>query len=194
MSLYDVRSEMFEQAFKGGASWQAYLSSGSTTQQTRWQQYYKTITLSADHQKLIASFVRTMNIIVLSGIWCGDCMRQCPQLQKISECSDKINLRFVELNDQSELSKELRIHGAARVPVAVILSEDFFEVARFGDRPLSAYRRKAQRELGAACEIGVAPVGKDLELESELQEWIDYVERAQLILRTSPLLRERYRD
>jgi len=194
MSLFDIRSEMFQHTFSNAKVWPDYLKTATESQLQRWQQHHKAITFTPDQSQLLESFVRQMNVLVLSGIWCGDCMRQCPQVQRIAECSSKIDLRFVELNPDSEISRELRIHGASRVPVVVILSEDFFEVARFGDRPLSAYRRKAERELGAACEIGVAPAGGDGELEGELQEWVDFFERAQLVLRTSPLLRGRYGD
>jgi len=194
MSLFDIRSELFQQTFSSAKGWPDYLKTATESQLQRWQQYHQAINFTPDQKQLVGSFVRQMNVLVLSGIWCGDCMRQCPQVQRIAECSNKIDLRFVELDPESEISRELRIHGASRVPVVLILSEDFFEVARFGDRPLSAYRRKAERELGAACEIGVAPAGGDSELEGELQEWIDYFERAQLVLRTSPLLRGRYGD
>src|SRR3989440_3507277 len=32
-----------------------------------------------------SGFSRQMKILILSGIWCGDCVQQCPLLQKIAE-------------------------------------------------------------------------------------------------------------
>ena len=92
-----------------------------------------------------------------------------------------------------DLRDELRVQGGTRVPVVVALSEDFYEVARLGDRTLSAYRRKARNELGPACDSGLVPPNED-ELAAEVQEWIDFFERAQLIVRLSPMLRERHND
>ena len=194
MNLFDSHADLFRSTFTGALPWERYISTGSDSQTKKWTQFYESLVLTSGQSRLIASFTRKMNLLVLSGIWCGDCMRQCPQVQTIADGSEKIDLRFAELDPEAPLSKELRLHGAPRVPMVVILSEDFFEVARFGDRPLSAYRRKAARELGAACEIGVAPGSGDTELAEELAEWMDFIERGQLILRTSPFLRARYGD
>jgi hypothetical protein len=75
----------------------------------------------------------------------------------------------------------------------VVLSEDFFEIARFGDRHLSVYRRKAKQELGAACDPGLLPPTSD-ELQTEVEEWVNYFERAYYLLRLAPMLRKRYQD
>ena len=113
-------------------------------------------------------------------------------MEAIGCASSRLDLRFVErVNDA--LADELRINGAFKVPVVVLLSEDFYEVARIGDRMLSIYRKKAQRELGPACEVGLVPPAAE-ELAVEIDEWLDEFERAQWILRLSPLLRERYGD
>ncbi len=88
---------------------------------------------------------------------------------------------------------ELRICGAKKVPVVVFLTEDFFEVERYGDRTLSVYRRKAERELGPACPVILGPQDGN-EAAVEIQEWLDIFERVQLMLRLSPPLRRRYGD
>ncbi len=73
------------------------------------------------------------------------------------------------------------------------LSEDFFEVGRFGDSHHSVYKRKLATELGAVCDPGLVRA-KDEDLRTELVEWINYFDRIQAILRLSPLLRRRYSD
>lgn len=112
-------------------------------------------------------------------------------LRAIEKESKKINLRFLDNRANPELQKELRINGAERVPVVVTLSEDFFEISRFGERHLSVYRRKAKTELGPACEIGLGTTG---ELSEEVAEWVEHFERLQLMLRLAPMLRARYGD
>lgn len=120
-------------------------------------------------------------------------MRQGPMLRAIAEASSVTALHFIENVRSKPLLDEVRIQGGSRVPVVVFLSEDFFEVSRFGDRTLSAYRRKAQTELGAACDAGLVPPTEE-ELREEVSDWLREVERVQHILRLSPFLRARHGD
>ena len=46
-----------------------------------------------------------------------------------------------------------------RVPVVVFLSEDGFEVGRYGDRTLSKYRQVVASQAGAACPTGIGSPG-----------------------------------
>ena len=151
------------------------------------------IACTDDQKRRIGQFTRRMVVLCHSGIWCGDCVRQGPMLQRIAEASDHIDLRFAERVDDSALTDELRILGAMRVPVAVFLTEDFLEASRVGDRMLVTYRRKAAKELGPACDVGILPP-PDEELAVEMDEWVDHFERAQWMLRLSPMLRARYGD
>lgn len=73
------------------------------------------------------------------------------------------------------------------------LSEDFFEVGRFGDAHPSVYKRKVQNELGAACDAGILPPPPE-EIKEELGEWISHFERLHGVLRLAPMLRRRYED
>jgi hypothetical protein len=111
----------------------------------------------------------------------------------IGSSAPVLNIRFIDNQANPQLRDELRIHGASRVPVALFLSEDFFEVARFGDRQLAAYRRKASTELGDACDAGIVPPFSE-ELAEEVGEWFECFERLQLLLRVSPFLRRRHND
>jgi hypothetical protein len=79
------------------------------------------------------------------------------------------------------------------VPVVVFLSEDFSECGRYGDRTLAKYRDMAATLLGPACPTGIGDPGADL-LAGVIREWLGEFERAQLMLRLSPRLRERYGD
>jgi hypothetical protein len=109
-----------------------------------------------------------------------------------AHCS-AMSVRYLENYQNEELLEELVIHGAHRVPVVVTLSEDHFEVGRFGDYPLSVYRRRIEKLEGSVCSVGfVPPPGEELAVE--LNEWIEHFERQQYLLRLSPMLRERYGD
>jgi hypothetical protein len=87
----------------------------------------------------------------------------------------------------------LMINGGHRIPVVVFLSEDWFEVARYGERTLSTYRRLAFEQLGPSCPTGIVSPGEDA-VGKVTAEWLAEFERAQLILRLSPRLRAMYGD
>ena len=190
---FDTHQALFKDAFSSAHSFEAFIATGTQNQRARWQQFADAIQIPHSSLEVIKGFKRQLNILVIAGIWCGDCARQCPMLYKISQLNDYLSLRFLDNEANPQLRDELRIHGASRVPVVVALSEDFFEVGRYGDRTLSAYRRKAARELGVACDSGIALPPTE-ELLEELGEWVSIIERYELLLRVSPMLRKRYND
>ena len=190
---HDKRVELFKSYFTKALKYQDYLATGEQVHQQRWNEHYQAVHLSPDQQGLVKGFVRKLNILFMSGIWCGDCVRQGPVVQRIAEANDLIDLRFIDNKENPELAQELRINGASKVPVAVFLSEDFFELGRFGDRHLAIYRSKLAKELGPACSTGIIVPDEDI-LQQDLQDWLDLLERFQAMLRLAPLLRQRYGD
>ena len=188
----DTRQDFWRSQFDAAKPMGPYLADGPDNHRAKWEAMAGRIALGDEQQQRAATFVRNMPVLCLSGIWCGDCVRQGPILEAIAAGSPGLDLRFVERVEDA-LAEELRINGALKVPVLVLLSEDFYEVARIGDRMLSTYRKKAQRELGPACEVGLVPPAAE-ELAVEIDEWLDEFERAQWILRLSPLLRQRHGD
>ena len=194
MSKYlDLRQGFWREEFSKALAYDAYLAAGDSKHRAKWEALDPKIRLTSEQESLLGGFARKMPVLCYSGIWCGDCVRQGPILRRIAQANPKIDLRFAERIDDSRLADELRMNGALKVPVVVFLSEDFYEVARFGDRTLSAYRRIARATVGPACDTGLkAP--SDTDLATEIQEWVDIFERAHLMLRLAPQLRERYGD
>lgn len=189
----DVNQAFFRARFEEAQPWDEYLAASSPEHRQRWLDALERTYLTIEQAAVLGSFTRKLNLLVLSGVWCGDCVRQGPIFYRLAEAAPSIDLRLVDREASEELTDLLRINGAKKVPVAVYLSEDFFEVGRFGDRLLTVYRAKAARELGAACDTGLLPP-PGTELEAEVQEWVDVTERMHLILRTAPMLRKRYAD
>lgn len=191
--LFDIRSEFWKEEFSKAFSYAEFLTQADKVHRQRWEEYGKRVVLRAGEEKLVQSFKRSMHVLVVVGAWCGDCARQGPMIDAIARQNSRLSVRFIDNQASSILRDELRIHGASRVPVAVFLSEDWFEIGRFGDRTLSAYRRKAANEVGDACDSGIVPPSED-QLATELREWIEIFERYQLMLRVSPFLRRRHGD
>lgn len=180
--------------FESALAYDCYVQTGTDEQQRRWRQVYEVAKLTATQQELLSGFVRGMKVLVVSGIWCGDCVQQVPLLQRIAEGNAaRIDLRILDRDAHRDLANPLRINGGDRVPVALFLAEDFEYCAAFGERSLHRYRALARMQLGAACPIGLAPPDAD-EVAATLQDWLNEVERIQLLLRLSPRLRRKHND
>ncbi len=180
--------------FTSGLAYTRYLQTGNEEQQRRWTQVYDAAHLTDAQKQLVAGFVRQMKILIFSGIWCGDCVQQCPLIYRIAEANPaKIDLRFVERPKESELVPDLRINAGSRVPVVAFLSEDNEWCATAGDRTINRYRAIARAKLGPLCPTGIVAPDKD-EVDATLADWLNEVERVQLMLRLTPRLRQKYQD
>lgn len=177
-----------------GLSYRDFLQKhGTDEHRRRWDNAHREIELPDEARRLLGSFRRQMHVFCLAGAWCGDCVYQCPIYDRFAAASDKNNLLFYDRDAHPELAAELKICGGNRVPVVVFLSEDYHEVARHGDRTLARYRFLAAGLDGAACPTGFALPEADQQ-QAIVADWLREFERAQLILRTSPRLRERHGD
>jgi thiol-disulfide isomerase/thioredoxin len=182
--------DKFEQALP----YPQYVLTGTAEQQRRWAHVLDAASLTETQSRLVGSFQRDMHLLVSSGIWCGDCVQQVPLLYRIAEANPaRIRLRILDRDQHRDLAELVRINGGDRVPVVLLLAEDFELCSIFGDRVLQRYRALASRQLGAACETGIAAPVAD-ELHATLQGWLDEIERVQLMLRLSSRLRMLHND
>jgi hypothetical protein len=165
----------------------------SSSQRARWDAMHKRFAPTLEQKRLLGGFARRMPVLCLAGAWCGDCINQCPVFDHFAGATAMIDLRFLDRDIKPEVREELSINGGHRVPVVVFLSEDGFEVSRYGERTLSIYRRLAADYLGPSCPTGLVPPA-DEALAATTAEWLSEFERAQLILRLSPRLRALHGD
>ncbi|MDX2149078.1 MAG: thioredoxin family protein [Planctomycetota bacterium] len=181
-------------AFSQAFPYSQYVATGSAPQQDAWCRGFDRIALTPNQSTLIAGFERTMNVLVLSGMWCGDCSAQVPMLERIAQANPAaIRLRIGDRDVMSNVAERVRICGGLRVPTAIWLNEDFEFVSILGDRTLSRYRAMAAANLGGACPLPGAPIPAD-EAAATLADWVGEFERVHLILRLSPKLRQRHGD
>ena len=189
-----MNADFLRAKFEAGQSYADYVAAGNPQQQGNWQRIYEQAKVTPAQQQVLGGFNRQMHVIGLSGVWCGDCVQQCPLTQRIAEANpDKIALRWLDRDAHAELQDMVKINTGRRVPVLIFAAEDFEFVAWYGDRTLSRYRALAARQLGGACPLPGAPVDAD-ELAATLQDWCDQFERAHLILRLSARLRQKHGD
>lgn len=187
MNLFD--------AFRLGHPYAAFLEKyGMPTHAPRWAKVLDQVRLTESQVGLLKAFSRRMPVLCLAGAWCGDCVNQCPIFQRFAEqAGQAIDLRFLDRDEHADVQQALRINGGNRVPVVVFFSEDGQEVARYGERTLSAYRRMMATQLGPSCPTGIQVPGDEL-LAQTTQDWLDEFERVQWILRLSSRLRQLHGD
>ena len=179
--------------FDAGLEYDAYLATDAE-KGARWRELGTKLSLHDDQARLISGFTRRMNVLVSSGIWCGDCVAQGPMIDTIRAANPAaIAVRWLDRDEHMDLSEQIMINQGLRVPTVIFMAEDFEPVSILGDRTLSRYRAMAAKQLGPSCPLPGAPVPQD-ELDATLQEWLDEFERVHLILRLSTRLREQHGD
>jgi len=189
-----MKSSFLAGKFSAAQPYKLYLKTGTEEQQRRWQQVYDAASLSDIQTQMIAGFVRPMKLLIVSGIWCGDCIQQCPLIARIAEANPgKIDLRILDRDGHRDLAEMVRMNTGDRVPVVLFLAEDHELCGVYGDRTLRRYRAMARRQLGPACPTGIVPPDQD-EIAATLADWLGEVERIQLMLRLSSRLRAKYHD
>jgi thiol-disulfide isomerase/thioredoxin len=183
----------FTAAFESALPYSPFLETyGTAEQRRRWEDFHAAVSLTAPQRELLQSFTREMNVLVLAGAWCGDCVNQCPMFEHFAAASPRIHVRYADRDAAPELAAALQTCGGARVPCVVFLSEDLQFCGRYGDRTLAKYRSVVQKLAGASCPTGL---GVDAELTTAvLQDWLNEFERIQWMLRTSSRLRQLHGD
>lgn len=180
--------------FQAAVPYRAHVDSGTPVHRDNWGAALGRVHLTDGQRALIAGFTRRMNVLCLSGTWCGDCVAQCPMLLRIQEANPAaVELRFLDRDEHLDLSERVKICGGLRVPTVIFMNEEFEFVSILGDRTLARYRALAARKLGPSCPLPGAPVPAE-ELAATVQDWVDEFERVHLLLRLSPKLRQKHGD
>lgn len=189
-----LTAEFLRKKFDAALPYEAYVATGSDYQRASWRRVHEQAELTEPQRSVVRGFHRRMNVLAVSGTWCGDCVHQCPLLERIAEANPaRIALRFLDRDANMDLAEQVRICGGNRVPTVVFMAEDFEFVSILGDRTLSRYRAMAAKDLGPSCPLPGAPPPPE-ELAATLQDWLNEFERVHLLLRLSPRLRERHGD
>lgn len=99
-----MRTSYLTDQFDTALRYDRYVQTGTDEQQRRWRQVYDAAHLTEAQKVLVRGFVRQMKMLAFSGIWCGDCVEQCPLMQRIAEVNpERIDLRFIERSRDGEL-------------------------------------------------------------------------------------------
>jgi len=192
-----MNATTLKSAFDKAHPFDEFIARAEPDHQPQWRQRYDQLELDPGQRALVESFTRQMNILCLTGPWCGDCALQGAALARIANANPPtIHLRFIPRADEhADLIVRNAINAGFRVPLTWLMAEDFEPCARFGDRTLSRYRsmaRKAQPPFPEGS-IVLAPPPKN-PIREVLREVLDEVERIQLMLRLSHRLCAKHGD
>jgi len=194
----DVRpltsADYLRDKFAAGLDYADYLQTGKPGQGDKWKAIGDKLSLPDATREMLGSFVREFHVLVVSGIWCGDCVRQGPMIQALADATNgKVKVSWLDRDEHMDLQQQVTVNAGNRVPVAIFAAEDFELVSVMGDKPLSRYRIMAEQALGANCPLPGAAVPPE-HLAAEVQDWTDEFERVHLLLRLSGRLREKHGD
>lgn len=186
--------EFLRSKFDAGLTYDDYLAAGSPHHRSGWDRLHAQIELSPAQRSLLGTFVRQLNVVVSTGLWCGDCAQQIPALDHFEKAAgSKLRCRYLDRDEHADLARQIMLCGGLRVPVVLILNEDFDLLSLAGDRSLSRYRAMAAKLLGPSCPVPGAELPPD-ETRAMVQDWLDAFEHAHLMARMSTKLRMRHRD
>lgn len=178
---------LFEK-YQAGHTYSDFLNRyASEGQKQNWRLVFDKVSLSPTQLHQLKSFTRTMPVLCLSGAWCGDCSGQCPIFEHFTQAAPVLQVRYLDRDDHADVQQILQINGGNRVPVLVFFSEDGFEVARYGERTFSKYRRMM-------CDLNGMVAPEQNLLAQVTQDWLNEFERVHWILRLSARLRKMHGD
>jgi len=187
-----LRASACSAAWDAASSWSDYLELDPDRAEP-WERTLDGLALTPDQRMLASGFTRTVRMLMVSGIWCGDCVRQGPIAHTITSANACLDLRFIDRDHAAAPIAHLQINEGARVPVTVFMAQDFEPVSVFGDRTLNYYRHMARQQLGASCPVPGAGLPENVQT-AVVQDWLDEIERVHLLLRLSGRLRQAHGD
>lgn len=190
-----IARSLLQEKFDQALSYERFVAIGEPEgHHHQWHERYGRLELEPAQRDLVSGFSRKINVLCLTGTWCGDCALQGAAMQRIAEANPKaIDLRFVLRSEEhADLVVKAQINQGFRVPVSWFMAEDFEPVHSFGDRTLSRYRSMARKALGDQCNVLASP--PEDPVREVLNEMVDEFERVHLLLRLSTRLREKHGD
>ncbi|HAQ23593.1 MAG TPA: thiol reductase thioredoxin, partial [Acidimicrobiaceae bacterium] len=164
------------QSYKDAKGYEEFLAEhASDDDRQRWAAVLERVTLDDSQVGRLQQFSRKMKVLVLAGAWCGDCVNQCPIFARFTEANPLVQVRFLDRDDNPDVTHRLQVNGGQRVPVVVFLSDDDHLCGIFGDRTLSKYRAMA---ADTDPKLDLPDDGRPL-LDQVTDEWLNEFERMQ---------------
>ncbi|MCF6129275.1 thioredoxin family protein [Flavobacterium sp. AS60] len=111
----------------------------SELNETRMNRLEKTITIATENVQKLQSCQKEYIWLVISEGWCGDAAQILPVVYKMTQLSDKIDLKIVFRDENEALMNLFLTNGTKSIPKLIVLDKNTLEVlGDFGPRPNGA--------------------------------------------------------
>ena len=102
----------------------------------RMNRWDKTAVVSAELREKVENITVPQVWLVLTEAWCGDAAQSIPFLAKLSDNSDKVDLRLILRDDHPDIMDAYLTDGGRSIPKLVALQQDNLnELFTWGPRP-----------------------------------------------------------
>ena len=98
----------------------------------------KTLQISAATQISLDNLNKGFTFLVIAEGWCGDAAQILPIINKVSEASDKIDLKIVLRDENEDLMNQFLTNGSKSIPKVLILDPKNNVLDSWGPRPAVA--------------------------------------------------------
>jgi len=167
LSYTDYRKLVTELVSKGkstGKEQSDALFNYSSLNDRRMKRLDKTLKVTEENSLHIKKNSKDQTWLVITESWCGDAAQTVPMIHKISEASDKIDLKVVLRDDNEDLMNKFLTNGNKAIPKLIVLDKKTNEVIQsWGPRPKTATKmvNDYKKKHG----------GLDPEFKEDLQKW-----------------------
>ena len=132
-------SKLLKEGFSTGNEQTADLLHYSELNEVRMNRLDKTIKISIENIQKLVAFQKEYIWLVISEGWCGDAAQILPIIHKMSEITDRIELKIVLRDENEDLMNLFLTNGAKAIPKLIIIDKSTMKVlGDFGPRPHGA--------------------------------------------------------
>lgn len=135
----NLASELIAQGKSTGHEQSEDLLHYSELNEARMNRLEKTITIADEVKTKLENLDKKYIWLVLAESWCGDAAQILPVIYKMSEASEKIDLKIALRDDNDILMQQFLTNGGRAIPKLIVLDATTLEViADWGPRPHGA--------------------------------------------------------
>lgn len=159
-----IISDLLLEGLSSGSEQSEAYTNYSNLNETRMNRLDKTIKITSENISKLKALKKEYIWLVLSEGWCADSAQLLPIINKMSNESDKIELKIVFRDENDELMNQFLTNGSRSVPKLIIIDKETSNICdSWGPRPLGAvqFMKNYKEKFGLIDETAKA----------ELQMW-----------------------
>lgn len=137
----NIIAELLKEGKSTGKEQTEALRHYSELNETRMNRLEKTIKISAEYIQQLKNLNGQYIWLVLSEGWCGDAAQLLPIMHKMTEQTDKVELRIAFRDENDALMDQFLTNGSRGIPKLIILKKESLDaLGDFGPRPEAAQK------------------------------------------------------